>query len=376
MTTIPQEDTFDGSVADVEGRSQTYAALVWRSFRKSRVGMVGLVLVIVILVSSIFADFIAPSNPKERFQTFGAPTNVNFFDVDGGFHIVPFFYPVGDTGTFDPITFQPVVGEDTENPVGLRLFVRSWDYRLFGVPTNIHLLGTSDGTPFHLMGTDKLGRDIFSRALVGSRISLMIALIVVTVVTIIGTVTGIASGYLGGRFDGWFQRFVELILAFPELPLYLALTSIIPVTVPSKIFIAFVVILLSGLKWAQLSREARGKTLALRNVDFVKAAVAVGTGDWRIIWRHILPNVVSHIIVSVTIAIPNIVLLESFLGFLGFAVKPPLISWGLMLQDTSDVGAIGSFPWLLWPVGFILLTVLSFNALGDGLRDAVDPYNE
>ena len=187
-------------------------------------------------------------------------------------------------------------------------------------------------------------------------------------------IVGISSGYIGGRFDAWLQRFVELVLAFPQLPLYLALTSLIPITAPSNVFIAFVIALLAALGWAQLSREVRAKTLALARIEYVRAAMAVGASDRRIILRHILPNVVSHVIVAVTLQIPSIVLLESFLGFLGFAVKPPLISWGLMLQDTSSFSVIGSYPWILSPVVFVLMAVFAFNALGDGLRDAVDPY--
>jgi peptide/nickel transport system permease protein len=189
-----------------------------------------------------------------------------------------------------------------------------------------------------------------------------------------GTLLGITSGYLGGRFDMWFQRFVEVILAFPQLPLYLALATLIPPTAPSYLFLSFVILVIVGLGWAQLSREVRGKTLSMSRIEYVRAAVAVGASDGRIITRHILPNVLSHVIVAVTLGIPTIILLESFLGFLGFAVKPPLISWGLMLQDAQTFASIGSYPWILSPVGFVLLAVFAFNALGDGLRDAVDPY--
>ena len=164
------------------------------------------------------------------------------------------------------------------------------------------------------------------------------------------------------------------MLAFPQLPLYLALTSLIPITAPSNVFIAFVIAVLAALGWAQLSREVRSKTLSLARIEYVRAAQAVGASDSRIIFRHILPNVLSHIIVAITLQIPDVVLIESFLGFLGFAVKPPLISWGLMLQDTGTFSVIGSYPWILSPVVFVLLTVFAFNALGDGLRDAVDPY--
>lgn len=364
-----------GKAAARPDRDESYFALVWRRFRRSVSGMIGLVLVILLLLTAIFADFIAPLDPKASYEGFQAPASLSFFDKDGNFQAIPKIYPLVEGEELDPITFQPISGPDYDNPIDLGLFVPGNSYQLFWViPANIHLIGTRDGRPVHFLGTDKLGRDILSRAVIGSRISLTIALIVVALATVIGTSIGITSGYLGGRFDAWVQRVVDFILAFPQLPLYLALTTLIPVTVPSNIFIAFVIALLAALGWAQLSREVRSKTLALARIEYVRAAIAVGAGDRRIIFRHILPNVLSHIIVAVTIQIPGVVLLESFLGFLGFAVKPPLISWGLMLQDTSTFSVIGSYPWILSPVVFVLVSVFAFNALGDGLRDAVDPY--
>ncbi len=283
-------------------------------------------------------------------------------------------FPTVETDELDPVTFQPLIGPDYANPRQLGLFVKGFPFRLFGIPLDRHFIGAIDGSPIHILGTDKLGRDILSRGIVGSQISLAIALISIALITVIGTLAGIASGYIGGRFDNWLQRFVEIILAFPQLPLYLALTTLIPVTAPSSLFLSFVVLVIVGLGWARLAREVRGKTMALARVDYVRAAMAVGASDWRIITSHILPNVMSHVIVAITLGIPTIVLLESFLGFLGFAVKPPLISWGLMLQDAGTFSVIGSYPWILSPVGFVLLTVFAFNALGDGLRDAIDPY--
>ncbi|MEO7221402.1 MAG: ABC transporter permease [Devosia sp.] len=356
-------------------RDESYYALVWRRFRRSFSGVLGLVLVVVLLVMSLFADFFAPMDPKASFVGFAPPATISFFDKNGSFSLLPHVYPFAETDELDPITFQPVTGPDYDNPVDVGFFVPGYSYQIFWlIPANVHFMGSRDGRPLHFLGSDKLGRDILSRAIVGSRISLTIALIVVTIATIIGTSVGITSGYLGGRFDAWVQRFVDFVLAFPQLPLYLALTTLIPVTAPSNVFIAFVIGLLAALGWAQMSREVRGKTLALARIEYVRAAIAVGAGDRRIIFRHILPNVLSHVIVVVTIAIPGVVLLESFLGFLGFAVKPPLISWGLMLQDTSTFSVIGSYPWILSPVVFVLITVFAFNALGDGLRDAVDPY--
>jgi peptide/nickel transport system permease protein len=353
-----------------------YFALVWRRFRRSFIGMIGLVLVVGMIVISIFGDFFAPMDPNAQNISFAPPDSISFEAPQGGFSLIPLVYPTVELpGQFDPVTFQPLTGPDKANPTPLGFFVSGYAYHiLWLIPANLHFFGATNDHPFHLLGTDKFGRDILSRGIVGSRISLTIALIVVLLTTSVGTLVGISSGYLGGRLDTWVQRFVDLVLAFPQLPLYLALTSLIPITAPSNIFIAFVIGVISVLGWAQLSREVRSKTLALARIDYVRAAVAVGSDDFRIITRHFLPNVLSHIIVSVTLAVPSIVLLESFLGFLGFAVKPPLISWGLMLQDTSSFSVIGSYPWILSPVIFVLITVFAFNALGDGLRDAIDPY--
>ena len=355
--------------------NESYIGLVWRRFRRSTMGMIGLVLVTILIVSAIFGDFFAPMDPKRTEVGFAPPDHIEFFAPDGSFSLVPFVYPIVETDELDPITFQPLNGPDRTNPTELGFFVKGHKYNLLGlIPSDIHFFGAVDGRPIHFLGTDKFGRDILSRGIIGSQISLTIAMVVVLITSVLGTFVGIFSGYRGGRLDVWIQRFVEFVLAFPQLPLYLALTALIPVTAPSNIFISFVIGVMSALGWAQLSREVRSKTLALARIDYVRAAIAVGSSDMRIISRHILPNVSSHLIVAVTIAIPGVVLLESFLGYLGFAVKPPLISWGLMLQDCGTFSVIGSYPWILSPVLFVLVTVFAFNALGDGLRDAIDPY--
>ena len=371
---LPTEPNAAGASRFAHG-GESYGTLVWRRFRRSVMGMTGLVLCTLLIVTAILGDFFAPMDPKRQSIPFAPPDHIAFEAPEGGFSLIPYVYPIIETGDFNPVTFQPLVGPDKTNPTELGFFVTGHRYNLLGlIPINIHFFGSIDGRPIHFLGTDKFGRDILSRGIVGSQISLTIALIVVTLTTMIGTFVGISSGYLGGRLDVWVQRFVELVLAFPQLPLYLALTSLIPVTAPSNVFIAFVIAVITILGWAQLSREVRGKTLSLARIEYVRAAVAVGSSDFRIITRHILPNISSHLIVAVTISIPSVVLLESFLGFLGFAVKPPLISWGLMLQDTGTFSVIGSYPWILSPVMFVLITVFAFNALGDGLRDAIDPY--
>jgi peptide/nickel transport system permease protein len=354
--------------------NESYATLVWRKLRRSITGMIGLILVSLLLLMAIFADFVAPVEPKTPYVSYAPPDAVSFFSKEG-FSLRPMTFAMKEGTELDPVTYQPVIGPDLDNPRPIKFFVEGYPYKVLGlIPADTHLFGTADGKPFHLLGTDKFGRDILSRGILGSRISLAIALITVAFITIVGTAVGITSGYLGGRFDAWTQRIVEVILAFPQLPLYLTLTTLIPVTAPTSVFLTFVVLVMSFLGWARLSVEIRAKTLALARIEYVRAAQAVGANDRRIITRHILPNVMSHVIVAITLGIPTIVLLESFLGFLGFAVKAPLISWGLMLQDTGTFSVIGSYPWILSPVGFVLLAVFAFNALGDGLRDAIDPY--
>ena len=374
MTTAHEGEAQDARISTVSTQNQSYKALVWRRFKRSIPGMFGLTMVCLLLVTAIFAEFIAPMDPNAPTASFAPPDHLSFFTKDG-FTPFPVAYSVIEGTALDPVTFQPLTGPDLDHPRHLTLLPKGAPYHLFGlIPLERHLFGVVDGSPFHLLGTDKLGRDILSRGIYGSRLSLMISLVSITMITIIGTLLGITSGYIGGRFDMWFQRFVEIILAFPQLPLYLTLATLIPPTAPSSLFLSFVILVIVGLGWAQLSREVRSKTMSMARVDYVRAAVAVGASDGRIITRHILPNVLSHVIVSVTLGIPAIILLESFLGFLGFAVKPPLISWGLMLQDAQTFSTLGSYPWILSPVGFVLLAVFSFNALGDGLRDAVDPY--
>ena len=374
MTMIHDGEAADDRATTISSQSQSYAALVWRRFRRSVPGMTGFTLVMLLLLIAIFAEFVAPMDPNKATASFAPPDQLSFF-TKAGFSPWPVAFSILESDKLDPVTFQPLMGPDLENPRHLVLFAKGPPYMLWGViPMDRRLIGVADGSPLHLLGTDKLGRDILSRGIYGSRLSLMISLVSITMITIIGTLLGITSGYIGGRFDMWFQRFVEIVLAFPQLPLYLTLTTLIDPRAPSPVFLGFVILVIVGLGWAQLSREVRGKTMAMARVDYVRAAIAVGASDGRIITRHILPNVLSHVIVSVTLGIPAIILLESFLGFLGFAVKPPLISWGLMLQDCQTFSALGTYPWILSPVGFVLVAVFAFNALGDGLRDAVDPY--
>ena len=356
--------------------SESYWRLVGKRFRRNRMAMLGCAMIALLLTIVIFGDFLAPSDPTKRNSQYlyQPPQTLNFVH-EGEFSLRPFVYPRIEI--FDPVTFELSYEEDKENPVYLEFFVESWEYSFLGLfKTNTHLFALENGEPIFLLGSDSLGRDMLGRIFQGTRLTLLMALLVVTLTMAIGTLLGIASGYFGGKVDMVMQRVVELVMSFPDLPIYLALIAVLPRNTDSSTLFILMVVVMSSLKWAQLCREIRGKTLAMRNMDYVRAADAVGIGHWRIITRHIMPNVFSHVVVVATISIPSIILMESFLSFLGVGIKPPLVSWGLLLNNVRDFQAIGSYPWLLAPVGFILIAVLGFNAMGDGLRDAMDPYSK
>lgn len=356
-----------------ELKSQSYGGLVWGRFRKSRTGMIGLVFVALLILSAVFADVLAPYDPtaRDRDNIYIPPQSLHFVAEDG-FSLIPATHPVKID--IDMTTFEQTFTEDTTIICRPVLFGQGWEYSLFGMSMDRHLLAAEKGCPWHILGTDRDGRDVLSRLLAGSQLTLIMAGVVVMISVVVGTVLGILSGYFGGRIDEWMQRVTEFTLALPELPFYFALTAIIPRdTDPLTVFFMLAAIL-SALKWAQLSREVRGKTLALRNLDYVHAAEAVGARTPRIVLRHILPNVMSHVVVITTLMVPQVVLIESFLSFVGLGVQPPLVSWGLLLNAGKDLQNLGSYPWVLTPVFAILVAVLGFNMLGDGLRDAIDPY--
>ena len=242
--------------------------------------------------------------------------------------------------------------------------------------SNIHLFGVEDGGTIFLLGTDKLGRDLLSRIMHGGSISLLVALSAALISVMVGSTLGGMSGFLGGKTDMVLQSAVEVVQSIPALPLFMALSAAIPTQWPSEWTLAAVTLVFASQGWTWLAREVRGKVLYLREQDFVVAARAVGAGDGHILLRHVLPNAISHIIVVATISIPDLILAESALGFLGLGVQPPLVSWGVLLRDASNLHSIGRYPWLLVPGLVVLVTVLAFNFLGDGLRDAADPYSD
>lgn len=355
----------------------TQLDLMWIKFKKNRLAIVGgIVIVLYYFVMVGFPGFFSPYGFETKFEqhVHAPPTVPRFFDVDGKFHWRPFVYPI--VSELDFHTFSWIYTEDTSEPKTIRFFVRGEPYKIFElIPTNIHLFGTSDGTPVFLFGTDRLGRDVFSRIIYGGRISLTVGLVGVALTIFLGAVLGTASGYYGGTVDNIIQRIAEVLLSFPEIPLWAALAAALPPDwSPITIFFG-ISIILSLRNWTGLARQVRGKVLSMRESDFTMAAKSLGASDARIILRHLVPNTMSHIIVIATLSVPGIILAETALSFLGLGIQPPMTSWGVLLQDAQQVSVILQYPWLLIPGLFVVVAVLAFNFLGDGIRDAADPYS-
>ncbi len=359
----------------ISEKNESYTQLVWRRFRRSRISIVGALIVIMLGLLATFADFFSPTSidGQDLKAAFISPQQVHFIDSTGKFHLRPFVYKLGNT--IDPKTFQVAWVEDTKTIYPIQFFVKASPYKILGlIPTNLHLIGTEKGGSLYLLGTDKQGRDLFGKSAQAGRISLTMSLFGTIVSVAAGSVIGVVSGYYGGTVDNVIQRFVEFVNAFPQLPLWLALASIVPRTADSFSIFIIMSLIFALLSWTTLAREVRGKVLSLRETDFILAAKEMGASDARIIFRHLYPNTLSHIIVILTLSIPSIILAESFLSFLGIGIQEPLISWGLLMRNANNLQTLGQQPWILTPVIFIIMAVLGFNFLGDGLRDAADPY--
>lgn len=372
-------DIKQGGPADLdfieEIHNESYFQLVARRFMRSRVSLVGACLVLMLVILAALADFFSPYSiyQIDLQSTFIPPQQVHFIDHEGRFHWRPFVYNY--TYTLNPKTFQVYWAEDTSKLYYINFFVKGPEYKLLGLfPTDLHLFGVEEGGTIYILGTDKMGRDLWGKACEAGRISLTMSLFGTIISIAVGSVLGIASGYYGGTVDMVLQRFTEFVAAFPNLPLWMALAALVPKTADS--FTVFVIMsgIFALLSWTTLAREVRGKVLALRQTDFILAAKEMGASDARIIFRHLYPNTLSHVIVILTLTIPGVILAESFLSFLGIGISEPLISWGLMMRNTQDIQTLGQNSWILAPIAFIVAAVLGFNFLGDGLRDAADPY--
>ena len=359
-----------------EERRESYSALVWRKFRKSTIAIVGGVIIIMLVFMAIFADFLAPTNPITPNMQFAytRPQRLYFIDSDGGLHLRPFTFT--QKQVLDPVTFLPNWEPDLSRPYPIKFFVQGYPYKVLGIfPSRLHLYGVEEGGTIFLLGSDKFGRDMLARICMGGRISLALSIVSTLIITAVGATIGIVSGYYGGWVDNLIQRFIEFLQSFPALPLWMALAAVIPITWDQTLIFITMAFIFALLGWTSLARQIRGKVLALRETDFILAAKEMGASDRRIIFRHLFPNSLSHIIVVLTLTIPSIILSESFLSFLGIGIQEPLVSWGTMMREAQSLQTLGSNPWLMWPALFIVLAVVGFNFLGDGLRDAVDPYS-
>jgi peptide/nickel transport system permease protein len=347
--------------------------LIWWKFTRHKLAMIATPVLIVLYLCAIFPEFIAPYGPTTRFpdNLSAAPVQIHFIDSDHHLRW-PFVYKRSQTLNLK--TFRREYTEDTSKAYPIRLFTEGESYKLWGLfPGSLHLFGAGD-VPLFIFGSDALGLDLCSRIIYGARISLTIGLVGVFLSFFLGTIIGGISGYYGGLTDNIIQRTIDFLISIPTLPLWMALSAAVPRDWPVTQTYFAITIVLSIIGWCGLARVVRGKLLALREEDFALAARASGAGEWRIITKHLLPSFLSYLIVSITLSIPNMIIGETTLSFLGLGMRPPAVSWGVLLQDAQQLVIVAQQPWLLIPCLFVFVTVLMFNFLGDGLRDAADPY--
>lgn len=349
--------------------------LVWRKFRRHKVAYYCMIFLVIFYVVAIFAEFFAPYGAFERHTDFlfAPPTPIHFVDAEGTFHLRPFVYKI--TNELDLSTFQRTYTEDTGEKYFIRFFVRGDSYLLLSfIPTDIHLFGVDDEAVFFLAGTDGLGRDLLSRMLLGARTSLFVGLLGLALGFVLGLFFGGISGYYGGGIDNFIQRLIEFLQSLPTLPLWMALAALVPADwTPIQVYFG-ISLVLATVGWTGLARVVRGKLISLREEDYILAATLSGVSERAIITRHLLPGFTSYLIVHLTLAIPQMILGETALSFLGLGIQPPAVSLGTLLQDSQNVQTVTLNPWLLFPGGLVVVIVIAFNFLGDGLRDAADPY--
>jgi peptide/nickel transport system permease protein len=347
--------------------------LMWRKFKHHKPAVVGGGILILVYFCTVIAQFLSPypTEHKER-RAYQPPQRLYLLDLDGGFPIRPHVYALNMER--DPTTLEAIFTPDRSQKFPIRFFVHSWEYKLWGLfPTDLHLFGVEEGYAF-LLGTDDLGRDLLSRILRGAQISLSIGLMGIAISFVIGLTLGGISGYYGGIADVIIQRAIDFLRGIPTLPLWMALSAAVPANWPPLGVYFGITVVLATIGWTGLARVVRGKLLQLRAEEYVMAARLVGASEARVIASHMLPGMTSYLIVRLTLAIPSMILGETALSFLGLGLRPPVVSWGVLLQKAQNLKTMYSHPWILIPAVAIFVVVLSFNTFGDGLRDAADPY--
>ncbi|WP_323768747.1 ABC transporter permease [Marinovum sp.] len=353
--------------------------LIWMRFRRHRLAYWSGVVVALVYLVAIFASFLAPTtaNYYSARYTYAPPQSIHLLGTDaaGQRHL---FHTYDYTSKVDPLELTRTYTVDESEVIPLGFFVRGEPYKFWGViPTDRHFFGPKEpGRPFYLFGADRLGRDVFSRTVIGTQVSMSIGLIGVALSLVIGIVLGGISGIAGGWADEVIQRLIELLKSIPTIPLWLGLAAAIPLNISPLVVYLWITIILSLIGWTDIARIVRGRFMVLKTEDFVTAARLDGCSRQRIIWRHMVPSFASHLIASTTLAIPAMILAETALSFLGVGLRPPVVSWGVLLKESQSILALSNAPWLFLPGIAIIVTVLALNFLGDGLRDAADPYGK
>lgn len=374
--TIPEATNSDPDPLEHESRIDVAPQwkLTWWKFRQNRLAVIGAIITILIYFVAGTAEFFAPfpSEVVSAQHTYAPPQPLHLFDNG---QLRPFVN--GYTVEIEPEAMRRVFVVDPEVKYYVRFFGAGEPYKLLGLfDTDIHLIVPEDpDATMYLLGADSLGRDVLSRMIYGARVSMSVGLLGVAISFILGIILGGISGYYGGWVDNLIQRVIEFLRSIPSIPLWMGLAAALPAGMPPLQVYFFITIILSFLGWTSLARVVRGRFLALRTEDFVIAAELDGNSRFRTIWRHMVPSFMSHIIASLTLAIPGMILAETSLSFLGLGLRSPVVSWGVLLQDAQNIRAISSAPWLFWPGVAVVIAVLALNFMGDGLRDAADPYD-